>query len=236
MTYIMFWRLLRHYLKVKKNAERGKWCRRRLMIFIPRRFCILSSLVAVVCLVLSLPRPSDCQNKVMGEVDFVGATNLEQHSGVWIDGEYVGYISELKGSRKVLLLPGDHQIAVRHLGYKDFTEKITVEPGQTQTVDVTLMKDPRAHLPAVTAEIKLDVAPNRAAVFVDGGFIGPVQDFGGIGKALLVSPGQHRIRIAQPGYRPFETDVTLLPNQKFTLKTELVRGSIKQAGSLIKKP
>jgi hypothetical protein len=57
-----------------------------------------------------------------------------------------------------------------------------------------------------------------------------------MGRALLVSPGKHRIRIAQPGYRPFETDVTLLPNQKFTLKTELVRGSIKQAGSLIKKP
>lgn len=62
----------------------------------------------------------------MGEVDLVGATKLEQHSGVWIDGEYVGYI---KGSRKVLLLPGDHQIAVRHLGYKDVVQKITVEPG-----------------------------------------------------------------------------------------------------------
>jgi PEGA domain len=205
------------------------------MISSPKGFRMSSSLLAVICLILSLPGLCYCQNKVMGEVDFVGATKLEQHSGVWIDGEYVGYVSELKGSRKVLLLPGDHQIAVRHLGFKDFTEKITVEPGQTQTIDVTLVKDPRAHFPAVTAEIKLDVTPDRAAVFVDGGFIGPVQDFGGMGRALLVSPGKHRIRIAQPGYRPFETDVTLLPNQKFTLKTELVRGSIKQAGPLIKK-
>jgi PEGA domain len=202
----------------------------------PIRFRVSSSLLAVLCLFLSLPDPCYCQNKVMGEVDFVGATKLEQHSGVWIDGEYVGYISELKGSRKVLLLPGDHHIAVRHLGYKDFSQNIVVEPGQSQAISVTLVKDPRAHLPAVTAEIKLDVTPDRAAVFVDGGFIGPVQDFGGLGKALLVSPGQHRIRIAQPGYRPFETDVSLLPNQKFTLKTELVRGSIKQAGPLIKKP
>lgn len=194
---------------------------------------VSSSLVAVICLVLSLPGTSFCQNKVMGEVDFIGTTNIAKHSGVWIDSQYVGYVSELKGNRKVLLLPGNHTVAVRHLGYEPFTQNITVEPGQTQTVDVTLAKNPNAHLPSVTAEIKLDVTPNRAAVFVDGGFIGPVQDFGGR-NALLVSPGKHRIRIAEPGYRPFETEVSLLPNQKFTLKTELVAGSINQAGPLIK--
>lgn len=201
----------------------------------PKGFCLLSSLVVVLCLVFSLPGPSYGQNKVLGEVEFVGSKKLEQHSGVWIDGEYVGYISELKGARKILLLPGEHQIAVRHLGYKDFTQRIVVEPGEKQTIDVTLVKDPRAQIPAVTAEIKLEVTPDRAAVFVDGGFIGPVEDFGGMGGALLVSPGKHRIKIAMPGYQPFETDVNLLPNQKFTLKTELIKGSIQQAGPLIKK-
>ena len=200
-----------------------------------RGFGLSKSLLVVLCLVLSLPGICYCQNKVMGEVDFIGATKLERHSGVWIDGQYVGYISELKGDRKVLLLPGDHQIVVRHLGYKDFTQEIVAEPGQQQTIDVTLARDPRAQLPAVTAEIKLEVTPNRAAVFVDDGFIGPVEDFGGMGRALLVSPGKHRIKIAMPGYRTSETDVNLLPNQKFTLRTELVKGSINQAGPLIKK-
>jgi Carboxypeptidase regulatory-like domain/PEGA domain len=195
---------------------------------------ISSSLVAVICLVLSLSGTGFCQNKVMGEVDFIAATKIERHSGVWIDRQYVGYVSELKGNRKVLLLPGNHTVTVRHLGYEPFRQNITVEPGQTQTVDVTLTKNPDARLPSVTAEIKLNVTPNRAAVFMDGGFIGPVQDFGG-GNALLVSPGKHQIRIAEPGYRPFETEVNLLPNQKFTLKTELVAGSINQSGPLIKK-
>jgi hypothetical protein len=201
----------------------------------PIKFRTSSSLLVVLCLLFSIPGPGYGQNKVMGEVEFLGATKLEQHSGVWVDGEYVGYISELKGARKVLLLPGEHHIVVRHLGYKDFTQNITVEPGQKQTISVTLTKDPRAELPAVTADIKLDVSPGRAAVFVDGGFIGPAGDFGGIGGGLLVRPGKHRIRIAMPGYRPFETDVNLLPNQKFTLKTELIKGSINQAGPLIKK-
>jgi hypothetical protein len=198
----------------------------------PKFFRISNSIVAGVCLLLFLVAPCYGQNKVMSEVDFVGATKLEKHSGVWIDGQYLGYISELKGDRKVLLMPGDHTIVVRHIGYKDFTQKIVAEPGQQQTVEVTLVKNPRDQMPTVTALIKLDVTPNRAAVFLDHSFLGPAKDFGRAG--LLVSPGKHHIQIAMPGYRTFDTDVNLLPNQKFTLKTQLIEGSINQAGPLIK--
>jgi hypothetical protein len=40
----------------------------------------------------------------------------------------------LKGDKKVLLLPGEHQIEVRQSGYDDFMKKIVVEPGQMQMV------------------------------------------------------------------------------------------------------
>ena len=53
---------------------------------------------------------------------------------------------------------------------------------------------------------------------------------------MLLSPGKHRIKIALAGYRTFETEVNLLPKQKFTLKTDLAKGSITEAGPLIKKP
>lgn len=56
------------------------------------------------------------------------------------------------------------------------------------------------------------------------------------GRTIQVSPGKHRIKIALPGYQVFETEVNLLPNQKFTVKTDLVKGSITQAGPLIKQP
>ena len=59
---------------------------------------------------------SSQSSKVMGEVKFEGATKVERDSGVWIDGEYVGFLKELKGNKKVLLLPGEHQIAVRQSG------------------------------------------------------------------------------------------------------------------------
>src|SRR6202163_4523433 len=82
------------------------------------------------------------QNQVMGEVDFQGATKVEKSSGVWIDGQYLGYLKELKGSKKILLLPGEHQISVRQSGYIDSAQKIVVEPGQAQMINVTMQKEP----------------------------------------------------------------------------------------------
>jgi hypothetical protein len=51
---------------------------------------------------------------------------------------------------------------------------------------------------------------------------------------MLVSPGKHLIKIALPGYQAFDTEVSLLPRQKITIKTDLLPGSISQAGPSIK--
>jgi len=182
-------------------------------------FCLL-----VLC-TLCLVTPSlHAENKVLGEVELFGASKVENTSGVWVDGQYVGYLSELKGSKKLLLLPGDHEITVRQGGYLDFVQKISVRAGEKQSINVKMEKDTRVQLPQVTAEIKLDVKPNRAAVFVDGVFIGHVAEFTGIGKALLVAPGKHAIKISLPGYQTFETEINLVANQKSTVKTDMVAG------------
>lgn len=162
-------------------------------------------------------------NKVLGELQFEGATNVERSSGVWVDGQYLGYLKELKGSKTVLLLPGEHEIVVRQAGYKDFSQRITLQPGDKRLIQVTLQKDPRLQMPAVTAEIKLSVDPDRAAVFVDGMFAGHAGELGGVGEGLLVAPGKRRITVSLPGYRSFETEVELAPNQKFEIKTKLIK-------------
>jgi len=182
----------------------------------------------------SLPPTSG--SKVLGEVKLAGATKVEKESGVWVDGNYVGYLKELKGDKKLLLLPGEHEIAVRQSGYDDFQQKVVVEPGQVHTVTVRLTLSPRAITPDVTATLKLDVQPGRAAVFLDGKFVGHASEFGGVGHSMLISPGKHRIKVELPGYRTFETEVNLLVNQKSEVKTELVKGSIAQAGPEIKQP
>jgi hypothetical protein len=163
-------------------------------------------------------------NGVLGQVDLVGATKVEETSGVWIDGQYVGYLGELKGSKKILLLPGEHEIVVRQGGYMDFSQKVQVRGGETQSIDLKLEKDTRIQYPRITAEIKLKVNPDRAAVFVDGVFVGHVAEFGGMGRALLVAPGKRKITISLPGYQTFETDIESVANQKSTVKTDLVKG------------
>jgi PEGA domain len=175
------------------------------------------------------------QNEVLGEVQLVGATKVEKTSGVWIDGEYVGYLDELKGDKKILLLPGEHEISVRQSGYTDFTQKVTVEPHKKVILQVKMGRDPKVQFPTVTSAIKLEVNPDRAAVFLDGAFVGHVHEFGGVGRSMQVSPGKHTIKITLPGYQTFETEINLLPKQKTKIKTELVKGSITQADPLIKK-
>jgi PEGA domain len=186
-------------------------------------------------ILLLAPRPARAtDNKVMGQLDFVPATKVEKGAGVWIDGQYVGHISELKGDKKILLLPGEHDINVRQSGYADFLQKVTVEPGKELELMVQLAKDPRVQFSKVTSEIKLHVEPDRAAVFLDGSFVGYVHEFGGVGRAMLVNPGKHEVKIALPGYRDFTAQVNLLPKQKFTIETKLLTGSISQADPAVK--
>jgi hypothetical protein len=174
-------------------------------------------------------------SKVMGEVRFEGDTQLDRDSGVWIDGTYVGYVKELKGDKKVLLLPGKHQIVVRQAGYTDFTRELVIEPGQAQEIQVKMELLPGAKTPDVTSELKVSVQPKRAAVFLDGNYVGHASELGGKFHSLLVSPGKHTIKIELPGYRTFETVVEVLAGQKSEVKTELLKGSIEQAGDDIKK-
>ena len=175
-------------------------------------------------------------SQVMGEVQFSGDTQLDRDSGVWIDGSYVGYVKELKGRKKVLLLPGKHQIVVRQAGYTDFTREIIVEPEGMQSIKVSMQLLAGAKTPDVTSELKLTIHPKRAAVFLDGNYVGHASELGGKFHSLQVSPGKHRIKVELPGYRTFETDVDVVVGQKSEMKTELIKGSIEQAGAEIKKP
>jgi hypothetical protein len=181
-----------------------------------------------------LPAPMYAANDVLGEIQFEGKSHVEKTSGVWVDGEYVGYLKELKGSKKVLLLPGEHVITARQDGYQDFTERILVQPGQKEVVRVAMEKAPTGVLPDVTATVKIAVNPARAAVFLDGLFVGHVGEFAGLGRGMLVAPGTHKIRIALPGYQTFETDINPLATQKVEIKTDLVKNSAPLVEPLVK--
>ena len=173
------------------------------------------------------------ENKVLAELRLVPRDSADKMAGVWVDGQYLGYVKELKGNKKVLLMPGSHQIVVRQPWYKDYVEDILLQPGEVHTATISLLRDGRALPVPATAELKISATPARAAVFVDDQFTGHVDEFNGPGQAILLTPGQHRIRIALPGYLPFNHTVDLRPNQRLKIQTALLKGSITEAGSLV---
>ena len=60
----------------------------------------------------------------------------------------------------------------RQSGYLDDVQKIILEPGEQRLVVVTLKLAPMATVPNITATLKLNIKPNRAAVFLDEKYVG----------------------------------------------------------------
>jgi PEGA domain len=171
------------------------------------------------------------KNLITGEVRFEGVTHVEKKAGVWIDGQYLGYLKELKGKRKIVLLPGDHQIVVRRAGYDDFVKPIVIEPGEGRTVRVIMYKTRGLPPREETAKLKFSVKPKRAAVFLDDQFMGPAGDFGG---SMKVTPGRHTVKIELLGYRTYQTSVDAVEGKKTKVKLDLAKGSVRDAGPLVR--
>jgi hypothetical protein len=166
------------------------------------------------------------QSTRMGEVRFAADNQQERDSGVWIDEKYAGYVKELKGDRKVMLPAGEHEVSIRQAGYKDFTKKIVVEPDQIQTIAVVMEENTKVTYPGNNAaELRLDITPKRAAVFVDDGYMGHGGDFGGRFHSMLVSPGKHRLKVTLDGYQTYETDIDAVASNKSQMKIVLEKSS-----------
>lgn len=204
----------------------------RRLSFFARTLAVMAALVSII----GATMPAYARNKVLGGIEFVLPAKDLKNAGVWVDGRYVGYIAELKGSRELLMVPGEHEISIRQAGYTEFDQKVSIEPGKRAKLYVIMKKDPAVQYAKVTSQVKLEVEPDRAAVFVDGVFAGSVREFTGLGRAMLLNPGQHTIKVAMPGYQPFTTQMNLLPNQKYTIKTKLIAGSEPQEGTALKHP
>src|SRR5262249_2691756 len=126
-----------------------------------------------------------------------------------------------------------HEIVIRQAWYNEFVKEVILEPGKTHEVKVELVKSARLPIKDATGELKIAATPSRAAGFVEGQCAGHGDGVDGVGQAQLPTPGQPRLRIALPGYLPFDTMVDLRPQQKLKIQTDLVKGSITQAGSQV---
>jgi len=181
-------------------------------------------LLLLLCVMLAPARAQ--QSPKMGEVRFTADNQAERDAGVWIDGKYAGYVKELKGDRKVMLPAGPHEISIRQAGYQELTKSITIGPDQAETVAVVLEENTKVTYPGSSAaEYRLDISPKRAAVFVDGGYMGHGGDFSGRFRSMLVAPGKHHLKITLDGYKTYETEIEAVASTKSRMNIVLEAGA-----------
>lgn len=187
-----------------------------------RNAILLTSIVSS-CIAASTWAASPLQ----GEVELEAASRLERDAGVWLDGQYVGYVKDLGGKGRLALVPGSHDLLFKLIGYEDVAKTVVVEPGDRKRYRVTMTEGANVSYPEKenTAQLRLSVKPEDAAIFVNDAYVGHVDKFGGR-AGMRLSAGTYRFTIALPGYQPFTTELTLRTGQTYEIKTELPKGQI----------
>ncbi len=71
-------------------------------------------------------------------------------------------------------------------------------------------------------DLRLEVRPRDAAVYVDGYYTGIVDDFDGTFQRLTLEAGPHRVEIEAPGYETRVYDVYVDPTRTLDLHGDLV--------------
>ena len=65
---------------------------------------------------------------------------------------------------------------------------------------------------------RLQVEPKEAQVYIDGYFVGIVDDFDGWAQRLRLAPGERELEIHLDGYRPFRQKVLFRPGATLTIR------------------
>ena len=71
--------------------------------------------------------------------------------------------------------------------------------------------------------LKLKVKPRTAKVYVDGYFVGLVDEFDGAFQKLALNGGRHKVEVRAEGFETAEFDVLITPDQTITFQGELKR-------------
>lgn len=72
-----------------------------------------------------------------------------------------------------------------------------------------------------TGSLRLKIKPRDAKVYVDGYFVGVIDEFDGMFQKLGIDAGSHRIEIKADGHEPISFDVLITPGETVTYKGEL---------------
>lgn len=130
-----------------------------------------------------------------------GYLKLKVHpgsAGVFVDDKYVGPAASFGFARKYPVPAGEHEIILRDPPYQDFSTKVKIEAGKTTTLSQSLQAATLAPPPYGTLRIQ-GGSSKFDAVFVNGKFMGHVDEFSNFAQGLLLNPGEYTLKVVSPG-------------------------------------
>ncbi len=133
-------------------------------------------------------------------------------AGVFVDDKYLGPASNFGMTRGYPVAAGDHTVAVREPRYETASTHVTITAGKTSTVklDMKALTPPKGPF----GRIRTHGPEKYAAVYVNGAYMGHVDEFDNFAQGLLLPPGEYTVKIVSVSGAPAaEQKVELKANQ-----------------------
>jgi hypothetical protein len=133
-------------------------------------------------------------------------------AGVMVDGKFVGPAKNFGFAQTYTLPAGEHEVKLVEPRYEEVVKKVTVTAGKTTVLNETMKALPPAKPPFGT--LKTHNADHFAAVYVNGKFMGHVDEFDNFAQGLLLNPGTYEVKIVPvSGSGEVTKSVTIVANQ-----------------------
>ena len=71
--------------------------------------------------------------------------------------------------------------------------------------------------------LRLKINPKQAQIFIDGAYVGVVDNFDGAFQKLSLQGGGHKVELKADGYQPLQFEVLITPSETSTYKGEMKR-------------
>ena len=71
--------------------------------------------------------------------------------------------------------------------------------------------------------LSFEISPDTAEIYVDGTYVGTVEEFTPTSQPLGLTPGRHRIELEAPGYRTMTFDAEIIAGQVVPYQGSLER-------------
>jgi len=138
-------------------------------------------------------------------------------AGVFVDDKYVGPASNFGVTRSYPVAAGDHTITLREPRYETATAHVTVTAKKTATVKVDLKALPEPKGPF--GKLRTPGGDKYSAVYVNGAYMGHVDEFDNFAQGLLLPPGEYAVKIVSVNGAPVaEQKVVLKANETVIVK------------------